>query len=417
VKVSHCLRLCRVGIALIALSSYAGEQHFVINSFAQGPIPQARVASIPIEVNEDNDIYIKARLDDSAPLTFLLDSGAGSGLVLYFKAAQALGLNLQGKGKGSGAGEGTFETKSVKGVSLRLPGVEMNKQTVVVFPPEKTSLGFGRVVDGVIGYTLFSRYVVELDYQSKVVNLYEPKTYQYTGSGESVPVKIMSNVPFTRVKIPIDGRKPVEGDFIVDLGAARFTIILNTPLVESNKLLAATQKTIKDPGAEGVGGEVKLLVGRLPQLQLGRFTITDPVVHFAQDRKGAFASSEFSGVIGGELLRRFKVIFDYAHKRMILEPNGDLAAPFEDDMSGIRLRAEGEDFKTLKVLRVVENSPAAEAGVREGDVISAINGRVATEFSVSEVRKMFRQEGKEYLFEIIRGVEKIQLKLKLRKLV
>jgi hypothetical protein len=411
------LRLCRVGIALIALSSYAGEQHFVINSFAQGPIPQARVASIPIEVNEDNDIYIKARLDDSAPLTFLLDSGAGSGLVLYFKAAQALGLNLQGKGKGSGAGEGTFETKSVKGVSLRLPGVEMNKQTVVVFPPEKTSLGFGRVVDGVIGYTLFSRYVVELDYQSKVVNLYEPKTYQYTGSGESVPVKIMSNVPFTRVKIPIDGRKPVEGDFIVDLGAARFTIILNTPLVESNKLLAATQKTIKDPGAEGVGGEVKLLVGRLPQLQLGRFTITDPVVHFAQDRKGAFASSEFSGVIGGELLRRFKVIFDYAHKRMILEPNGDLAAPFEDDMSGIRLRAEGEDFKTLKVLRVVENSPAAEAGVREGDVISAINGRVATEFSVSEVRKMFRQEGKEYLFEIIRGVEKIQLKLKLRKLV
>lgn len=416
-KVSHCLRLCRVGIALIALSSYAGEQHFVINSFAQGPIPQARVASIPIEVNEDNDIYIKARLDDSAPLTFLLDSGAGSGLVLYFKAAQALGLNLQGKGKGSGAGEGTFETKSVKGVSLRLPGVEMNKQTVVVFPPEKTSLGFGRVVDGVIGYTLFSRYVVELDYQSKVVNLYEPKTYQYTGSGESVPVKIMSNVPFTRVKIPIDGRKPVEGDFIVDLGAARFTIILNTPLVESNKLLAATQKTIKDPGAEGVGGEVKLLVGRLPQLQLGRFTITDPVVHFAQDRKGAFASSEFSGVIGGELLRRFKVIFDYAHKRMILEPNGDLAAPFEDDMSGIRLRAEGEDFKTLKVLRVVENSPAAEAGVREGDVISAINGRVATEFSVSEVRKMFRQEGKEYLFEIIRGVEKIQLKLKLRKLV
>ena len=325
-KVLYSLRLRRVGIALLALSSYAGEQHFVTNTFAQGPIPQARVASIPIEVNEENDIFLEARVNNSAPLTFLLDSGAGSGLVLYFKAAQALGLNLQGKGKGGGAGEGTFETKSVKGVSLRLPGVEMNNQTVVVFPPEKTSVGFGRVVDGVIGYTLFSRYVVELDYQSKVVNLYEPKSYQYTGSGESVGLKIMSNVPFTRVKIPIDGRKPVEGDFIVDLGAARFIMILNTPLVETNKLLA-TQKTIKEPGAEGVGGEVKLFVGRLPQLQLGRFTVTDPVVHFAQDRKGAFASSEFSGVIGGELLRRFKVVFDYAHKRMILEPTVILLRP------------------------------------------------------------------------------------------
>jgi hypothetical protein len=219
------------------------------------------------------------------------------------------------------------------------------------------------------------------------------------------------------VTIPIEGRKPIEGEFIVDLGASRYTIIFNTPLVVSQKLLAVTQKTMKEPGAEGVGGEVKLFVGRLPQLKLGRFTINDPVVHFAQDRKGAFGSSEFSGVIGGELLRRFKVIFDYAHKRMILEPNGDLAAPFEYDMSGIRLGAEGEAFKTLSVRKVVENSPATEAGLREGDVISAINGRPATELSLDEIRTMFRQDGKEYLLEIIRGVEKIQLKLKLRKLV
>jgi C-terminal processing protease CtpA/Prc len=141
------------------------------------------------------------------------------------------------------------------------------------------------------------------------------------------------------------------------------------------------------------------------------------VVHFAQDRKGAFASSEFSGVIGGELLRRFKVIFDYAHNRMILEANESLTEPFEYDMSGIRLRAEGEDFKTLKVRRLVENSPATEAGVREGDVISAINGRPATELSLCEISKMFRQEGKEYLLEIIRGAEKIQLTLKSRKLI
>ena len=77
-----------------------------------------------------------------------------------------------------------------------------------------------------------------------------------------------------------------------------------------------------------------MLVGRLPRLQLGRFTLTEPGGPLRSRSKGAFASSEFSGVIGGELLRRFKVIFDYAHKRMILEPNASLAEPFEYDMSG-----------------------------------------------------------------------------------
>jgi hypothetical protein len=120
-----------------------------------------------------------------------------------------------------------------------------------------------------------------------------------------------------------------------------------------------------------------LTVGRWPSLQLGHFTLTDPVIHFAQDRKGAFASSDFGGVIGGELLRRFKVVFDYAHKRMILEPNAHLADRFDYDMSGIRLRAEGADLKQLKVIRLVENSPAVEAGLREGDLISAIDGRPA----------------------------------------
>src|SRR5207245_627633 len=107
---------------------------------------------------------------------------------------------------------------------------------------------------------------------------------------------------------------------------------------------------------------------------------------------GAFASSDFSGVIGGELLRRFKVIFDYAHKQMILEPNASFADRFEYDMSGIRLRAEGDDFKTLRVRRVVENSPATEAGVREGDVISAVDGKPAAELTLSQINQMFKQE-------------------------
>src|SRR5712692_7233350 len=165
----------RAAIALIALTCCPDGQGLVASVAAQNPaVTQAKVASIPVEITGDNYILIKARVNGSGPLTFILDSGGGSGLVLYFKAAQALGLKLQGKGKGGGAGQGTFDTTSMKGVSLNFPRVEMSNQTFVVFPPERTPPAFDRVVDGVIGYTLFSRYVVEVDYQARVVNLYEP---------------------------------------------------------------------------------------------------------------------------------------------------------------------------------------------------------------------------------------------------
>jgi Aspartyl protease/PDZ domain len=403
-------------IALIALTSCAGEA-FRSSAAAQAPTAQASVASIPLELAGENYVLIKARVNGSEPLTFLLDSGGGSGLVLYYKAAQALKLEIVGKGKGGGAGEGTFETASIKGASLSLSGVTMNDQTFVVFPPEKTGITGGRAVDGVIGCALFKRYVVEIDYQSRVVSLFEPALYQYAGRGESIPLNILSNLPFVRMQIPLAGRKPLEDKFIVDTGAGRFAIILNAPVVASNNLLAVPPKTITEPGASGVGGEIKLTVGRWPSLQLGHFTLTNPVVHFAQDRKGAFASSEFGGVIGGELLSRFKVIFDYAHQRMILEPNGHFADGFDIDMSGIRIRAEGADLKQLRIIRLVENSPAIEAGLREGDLISAIDGRAAAELSLKEISKIFKQEGRECGLDLIRGEEKKKVRLKLRRLI
>jgi len=401
-----------VVIASIAFTFYGSK-----GLAAQAPAAQVRVASVPLEIAGENYVLIKARVNVFEPMTFILDSGAGSGLVLYHKAAETLKLRTAGKGKGGGAGATTYETALIKSASLSVGGVTMNNQTFVVYPPESPPPNMGQPVDGVIGYSLFSRYVVEIDYQSRVVNLYEPAAYQYAGGGESIPLDILSKVPFARVQIPLAGRKPLEGRFIVDSGAGRFALILNTPVVASNNLLSVPAKIIREPGAFGVGGDVKLVVGRWSSLQIGHFTLTDPVIHFAQDRKGAFASSDFSGVIGGELLRRFKVIFDYAHKRMILEPNTDFSNRFDYDMSGIRLRAEGPDLKQLRVSRLVENSPAIESGLREGDLISAIDGKPATELSLTEISKMFKQEGRDYVLDIVRGEQKQQLKLRLRRLI
>lgn len=401
---------------LIFLFWFDAQSSIKPDSTIEKDVAPVKIATIPVEITNDNFILMKASVNGSEPLTFILDTAAGSGFLLDLQRARDLGLKLEGKGSGGGTGEGTFETTSAKGVSLSFSGVELKNQTFVVYPSEKRP-SIGRTVDGVLGYKLFSRYVVEIDYAEQIVNLYEPKDYQYTGSGESVPLTILSNLPFVMANVGVSGGNSIEGGFLIDTGAGRFTLILNTPFVETNRLLAITPKVIREPGAQGVGGETKLLVGRLNNLQLGHFTLAEPIVHFAQDRKGSLASSEFNGVIGGELLRRFKVVFDYAHKRMILESNARFAERSEYDMSGIRLRAEGKDFKTFKVQRIVENSPATDAGLQEGDIISAIDNKPANEYSLSQINQMFKLDGKEYLLSITRGKEKKQIRIKLRRLV
>jgi len=81
------------------------------------------------------------------------------------------------------------------------------------------------------------------------------------------------------------------------------------------------------------------------------------------------------------------------------------------------LIAEGRDFKTLRVDRVFERTPAAEAGLREGDVIQAIGTRPATEYTLEDLREMFRNAGSEYLLSIQRNGQTLAITVKMRRLV
>jgi C-terminal processing protease CtpA/Prc len=163
--------------------------------------------------------------------------------------------------------------------------------------------------------------------------------------------------------------------------------------------------------------ESKQPVGRVSNVQLGRFTFKNPIAIFFQDKKGVVTSPEFDGVIGGEILRRFKVILDYPRQQMILEPNRYISGSEEYDMSGMLLIAEGTDFNTFKVKGIIENSPATVAELHEGDVISAIDGRPISNLTLEQLRQIFKQKGRNYRLTVERDKQKIQTKIKLRKLI
>lgn len=396
--------------------SCSAQQPGTDNSVAQKPQSDYRFTSgdralrIPFE-EDDGHIFLQVRINDSAPLWFGLDTGAIRSSIDR-RHAQTLGLRFEGSQQVGGAG-GTEEAAIIKGISIKLPGAELYNQTVWSLPLEALSVANGREMAGIIGYELFSHFVVEIDYASRYINLYEPRGYQYRGSGEIIPLELQAGEIYAPAKVTVPGHDALEGQFVIDTGG-NGTLLLAKSFVEEHRLLESVGHTIQARGG-GVGGEIQMALGRVKSLQVGRFVIENPVTGFI--KVGAIAAPGKTGNIGGRFLRRFRVIFDYSRRQMILEPNKHFVETDEMDMSGAALMSEAPAFTVIKVVRVRPDSPAAKAGLQQQDVIIAVDGRPATSLTVSMLRRMFRVEGREYLLRVKRGEETLEIKIKLRRLI
>lgn len=335
------------------------------------------------------DLMVPVRINGKGPSWFIFDTGADSSALVKDRARE-LGIESKGSIEGVGAG-GSADVGLIPDVTLQLPGVEIPTKTLVEFPDPGLSAIAGQRFEGVIGYDVISRFVVRLDYQNKMMTLYDPATFHYEGTGAAIPIAFRNgnnlNVPG---KIELPGRAPINVLFTIDTGSSG-SIDLNTPFVDNNHLLDAVGKTI--PGSSyGLGGRSARLVGRLASVQIGPYKIAQPIAEFSRDTKGTEANPDRDANVGGQILSRFTIYLDYPHNRMILEPNAHLNDPFEYDMSGLRLISP-PPFDHVIVNEVRPDGPAAHAGMQKGDVIISINGVPTSQHTLSDVKQFLRREG------------------------
>ena len=120
-----------------------------------------------------------------------------------------------------------------------------------------------------------------------------------------------------RAPITASGRSPINGLFMIDTGSAG-ALVLTSPFVEQHELLPPPNQTTPFSIC-GIGGDSQTQIGTLTDIRLGKLKIENPMTMFSQATNGVLSSPDFSGHIGNAILRRFKVVFDYSRRVMILD--------------------------------------------------------------------------------------------------
>jgi Aspartyl protease/PDZ domain len=334
----------------------------------------ARSAALPFEL-DSNHIYLEVRVN-GRPLRFMFDSGGVN--LLSRSAADALGLESQGEIQGQGAGEQSMPISVVNVHALALGDVVLEDQTFFVAPIDALAKAHGKRFDGLVGYEILRRFVVEIDYAGRRLVLRDSESFAYEGSAAPLRVRFADRVPI--VQGAIDG---IEGDFSLDTGA-RNSVTLTSPFAARHDLAGKYAAGPERIVGWGVGGAVMAHVGRARTLSLGRARIDWPVVEIYTGEHGALADESLAGNVGGGALRRFKVTFDYGRRQVYLEPNADHDTPDLFDRSGLALAIEGTD---IVVAGVAPDSPAMRAGLEKGDRLRALDDRTLAPQSLHDLRR------------------------------
>lgn len=376
--------------------------------------PLAKDVAIPFEM-ANNHIFIKVKVDRSPPTWFVLDTGDKYAIIDALRAKE-LGLSLGGDVDVTGVGKQTSTANYVNNSSYSIVGLDGFSQPIFLsLPLTDVAVHTGHTCSGIVGFDFLSKFVVEIDYDHKTLILHDRDQYQYRGDGESLPLGFDHGRPHIPVRITLVGRAPIDASFLVDAGDGN-AVTLNSPFVAQEHLMDSSGKTVIRTMGYGVGGGFKSPVGRIQEVDIGRFVFANPVTTFSNAENGAFAATVVQGSIGADVLRRFKVILDYAHNRIIFERGAHFADPFEYDMSGLALSTGDVTGKTLNVDEVYAATPASEAGIQPGDVLAAIDGRPISEFGLSDVRELFRHQTK-YDVVFNRGGRRVAVTLKLRRMI
>lgn len=410
------------------------------NSFEMA---DAKKAVIPFKLI-NNLIFIPIDVN-GAELTFLLDTGVAETTIFSLENKE-LRLSPLEKIKFSGLGgsasiEGFKSDHNIGKIGKNF----INTTFMLYIIPDQDfniSSHVGIPVNGIIGYHFFKNHPVVIDYVSKKITVYRDRN--------SIGKKIKK---FEELSISVEQRKPYvyadvemmhtrkNSKLLVDLGNSD-AIWLFPALIKD---FVYNRPNIDDYLGRGFNGDIYGKRSRIHNFHLGAFTFKKPLTAMPDEFSIQHVSlaGERKGSVGGDILRRFTVIFDYPNEKLYLRKNRNYNDPFHFNMSGLDFQQDGlqweKDMLSLEskqrdhnsvqstvisntlqykfvlkpifsIAGVRKDSPSEKAGLKKGDQLLSVNGKKTSDMTLQKIMELMKSDdGKIINMVILRKNQELRI--------
>jgi hypothetical protein len=386
----HSKKTINLIVLLLLILVVCSPGHVSAQFFGYKLMYSKKKVHIPYEMY-NNLVVIPIKLNGVVPLNFVVDTGIRSTIITEKLITDILRLPYSRRISVNGPGDYIIlEAYVINNVDIVLEGAIGSDQSILVLEKDYLNLRnhLGTEVHGLMGFDIFNRFIVGFDYNRKIMTLFEPEYFKPPRRYEEIPLSIEDTKPYIFAKIQINDTSMVYAKLMVDSGASH-AIMLNE---DSHEDIIIPESNFDTQIGIGLGGPISGKISIINSIEFDKFKFTDVITSFPDPEAypDTIGLVYRNGTLGGELLSRFKVIFDYFNKKIYLKKNPiSYKKEFGYNMSGLTVIADGEDLDIYIISKVKEGSPAAKADIRINDTIVSINGIDNEKLQLGDIYKIF----------------------------
>jgi hypothetical protein len=403
----------------------------------------------------NNLIFIPIKVN-GVELNFLLDSGVEETILFSLEEKKEIEfyniekITLRGLGS-EDAIQGLKSTNNI----LEVQGLKSTNHLLYIVLDQEFNLSshVGIPVNGIIGYNFFKDNLVEINYERKRITIHrenDKNRKKIEKKFKKTPITIEKNKPYIVNGVTIDSLE-FPAKLLIDIGNSDALWLFE----KESQLIKVPAKNFEDYLGKGFSGDVEGKRARVLKFKIAEFEFKNPIAAFPDSTslKSVKMVPGRVGSVGGEILRRFTIVFDYTNGILYLKKNREFNTPFNYNKSGIEIQQQGmqwvqetlylqtipivvtevpfkaesnsNNFKykfnlkpVYSIANIRKNSPAYVSGLQKGDIIISINGNPTYKYSLQQMNAFLKSEEEKWItVEIKRNSRILKFKFQLHNVL
>jgi len=370
------------------------------------PTPSKFITGFRFQQLNGGVILVKAKfnnLPDS--LNFILDTGSG-GISLDSATVEQFHIPHVPSGRYIYGIAGVRKVDFSQHNSLSFPGLTVDSLDFYINNYDILGNVYGIKIDGIIGYSFFRRYIIKINFDNSIINVFEPGFIKYPPHGFLLHPRFRG-LPI--IPLTIRDTRTINAHYYFDTGAG-LCFLISQQFNEDSGVLRRKRRPVPIE-VQGLGGRRQMHLTLIKELQIGPFKFRRVPTYLLEDDNNILAYPSQGGLIGDDLLRRFNIILNYPQGEIHLSPNSHFKDLFDYSYTGMTMY-----FIDGHVIAddIIKGSPADKSGLQDGDIILSIDNNFSN--NIETYKNLLQKTGSRIKLLVIRKNTPMIISLRIGKI-